>query len=77
MVFFVQRWTAVSGGSYHEHVRQMWERRNHPNLHIVFYEDLEANILKELLKLNDFLDTGLTEDQLKKVEIPKPEEISL
>lgn len=54
-------------GAYDEHVREAWERRDHPNLHIIFYEDLKADIMKELRRLNDFLDTRLTDDQLRKV----------
>ncbi|XP_050716685.1 sulfotransferase 1C4-like isoform X2 [Eriocheir sinensis] len=54
-------------GGYDEHVKEAWERRTHPNLHFVFYEDMQADIMKELRRLNDFLDTQLTEEQLKKV----------
>nr|XP_027236587.1 estrogen sulfotransferase-like [Penaeus vannamei] len=46
----------------------MWEKREHPNLHIVFYEDLKADVLKELKRLNEFLGTGLTEAQLGNVQ---------
>ncbi|XP_050716686.1 sulfotransferase 1C4-like [Eriocheir sinensis] len=54
-------------GPYDEHVKEAWERRTHPNLHFVFYEDMQVDIMKELRRLNDFLDTQLTEEQLKKV----------
>ncbi|KAG0713790.1 Sulfotransferase family cytosolic 1B member 1 [Chionoecetes opilio] len=54
-------------GAYDEHVREAWERRSHPNLHIAYYEDLKADPIKELHRLNDFLDTQLTDEQLKKV----------
>lgn len=54
-------------GLYDEHVKEAWERRNHPNLHIIFYEDLKAENMKELRRLNEFLGTKLTDEQLKKV----------
>ncbi|XP_064120327.1 sulfotransferase 1C4-like [Macrobrachium nipponense] len=54
-------------GSYWHHANEAWKRRNHPNLHIMFYEDMKADIMAELRKLNEFLGTNLTEDQLKKV----------
>ncbi|KAK3871144.1 hypothetical protein Pcinc_023706 [Petrolisthes cinctipes] len=49
------------------HIKQAWQKRNHPNLHFVFYEDLKADIQGELRKLNQFLSTGLSEQQLKNV----------
>ncbi|KAK4320406.1 hypothetical protein Pmani_008715 [Petrolisthes manimaculis] len=49
------------------HIKQAWQKRNHPNLHFVFYEDLKADIQGELRKINQFLSTGLTEQQLKNV----------
>ncbi|XP_066971874.1 luciferin sulfotransferase-like isoform X2 [Macrobrachium rosenbergii] len=54
-------------GSYWHHVNETWKRRDHPNLHIMFYEDMKADIMSELKKLNVFLGTNLTEDQLKRV----------
>lgn len=54
-------------GSYDEYMKEAWERRNHPNLHLLFYEDLKANTLKELRKLSDFMGIELTDDQLKKI----------
>ncbi|KAK3894514.1 hypothetical protein Pcinc_001767 [Petrolisthes cinctipes] len=52
---------------YWPHIKQAWQKRNHPNLHFVFYEDLKADPQGELRKLNQFLATGLTEQQLKNV----------
>ncbi|XP_068241362.1 luciferin sulfotransferase-like [Palaemon carinicauda] len=54
-------------GSYWHHVNEAWKRRNHPNMHILYYEDMKADIMSELRKMNEFLGTKLTEDQLKKV----------
>ncbi|XP_066979277.1 sulfotransferase 1A1-like [Macrobrachium rosenbergii] len=52
-------------GPYWLHLKEAWERRDHPNLHIIFFEGVKENVLKELEKLNDFLGTNLTEEQLK------------
>ncbi|KAK4320237.1 hypothetical protein Pmani_008888 [Petrolisthes manimaculis] len=52
---------------YWPHIKQGWQKRNHPNLHFVFYEDLKADPQGEIQKINQFLATGLTEQQLKNV----------
>lgn len=52
---------------YWPHVKQAWEKRNHPNLHFVFYEDLKADPLAEIRKLDQFMATNLTEQQLNNV----------
>ncbi|KAK8743675.1 hypothetical protein OTU49_001203 [Cherax quadricarinatus] len=49
------------------HVKEAWEKRHHPNMHFIFYEDLKTDVLGELNKLNTFLDTKLTEDQLNNI----------
>ncbi|XP_037786896.1 sulfotransferase 1C4-like isoform X2 [Penaeus monodon] len=54
-------------GPYWLHLKEAWQRRDHPNLHFVFYEDLKADIKGELKKLDAFLGTGLSEDQLANV----------
>ncbi|XP_066971897.1 sulfotransferase 1C4-like [Macrobrachium rosenbergii] len=62
-------WTFMTGnpiyGNYWHHVSEAWKRRDHPNLHIMFYEDMKADIMAELKKLNEFLGTNLNEEQLK------------
>ncbi|XP_042867532.1 sulfotransferase 1A3-like [Penaeus japonicus] len=54
-------------GPYWLHLREAWQKRGHPNLHIVFYEDLKADVMRELKRLDDFLGTGLSHDQLANV----------
>ncbi|XP_063605782.1 luciferin sulfotransferase-like [Penaeus indicus] len=54
-------------GPYWEHLREAWPRRDHPNMHFVFYEDMKADPMAELRKLNQFLRTDLTEEQLEKI----------
>ncbi|KAK7082358.1 hypothetical protein SK128_011530, partial [Halocaridina rubra] len=54
-------------GPYCKHVREAWEKRTHPNVHILFYENLKSNIMEELRKLNAFLETKCTEGQLQNI----------
>lgn len=54
-------------GPYWQHVREAWEKRESPNLHFVFYEDLKADPASELKKLGGFLGCDLGKDQLEKV----------
>ena len=48
-------------------LKEAWAVRDHPNLHFVFYEDLKEDIDRELRKINDFIGTGLSDQQLKNV----------
>ncbi|KAK8371771.1 hypothetical protein O3P69_016231 [Scylla paramamosain] len=52
---------------YWDHLMEAWERRQHPNFLFLFYEDMKENLMKELKRLDAFLGTGLTEDQLRQV----------
>ncbi|KAF2352176.1 Sulfotransferase domain, partial [Trinorchestia longiramus] len=54
-------------GSYDLHVKEAIERRSHPNLHIVRFEDMKATPKAELQRLDIFLGTGLTKEQIEKV----------
>ncbi|KAK8398369.1 hypothetical protein O3P69_003928 [Scylla paramamosain] len=54
-------------GPYWSHVKQAWQKRHHPNLHFVFYEDMKADIMSELRKLNEFLGTQLSEEKLEAI----------
>lgn len=58
---------AVLWGPYWPHVRQAWSRRDHPNVHIIFYERLRKNRKEEITKVNNFLNTKLTDEQIEKV----------
>jgi len=55
-------------GSYWPNVSKAWSRKNHPNVHLMFYENLKRNTGEELKLLDNFLGTNLSEDQLKKIE---------
>ena len=54
-------------GPYWGHVGEAWERRNHPNMLITFFEKLLKNPQEEFEKINKFLDTKLTSEQVDKV----------
>lgn len=49
------------------HVKEAWEKRQHPNMLILLFEDMKKDIMKELKKLNDFLGTQLTDKQLENI----------
>ncbi|KAK8405093.1 hypothetical protein O3P69_001583 [Scylla paramamosain] len=53
---------------YWPHVMAAWEKRHHPNLHFVFYEDLISDIMHELRKINEFLGAGLSEEKLEAIK---------
>ncbi|KAF2357219.1 Sulfotransferase domain, partial [Trinorchestia longiramus] len=55
-------------GSYGNIVKEAMKVKSHPNMHIMYYEDMKADIGAELRRLNDFLGTKLTAKQLKNVE---------
>jgi len=44
-----------------------WSKRNHPNLHFVFYEDLKKDLRGEIQKIARFLGKDLSCDQLTKL----------
>ncbi|XP_063587053.1 sulfotransferase 1C4-like [Penaeus indicus] len=54
-------------GPYWQHLKEAWEKKDNPNLHFLFYEDLKENNMEELKRLDDFLGTKLTQEQLDNV----------
>ncbi|XP_063613424.1 sulfotransferase 1C4-like [Penaeus indicus] len=52
---------------YWEHLREAWQRRNHPNLHFIFFEDLKKDSVGEYRKLDEFLGSKLSEAQLARI----------
>lgn len=55
-------------GPYWTHMQLAWERRHHPNLLILYYEDVNTNFMKEIHKLNSFLGTKLSEKQMLRIK---------
>ncbi|MCL4146615.1 UNVERIFIED_CONTAM: hypothetical protein GTU68_033934, partial [Idotea baltica] len=49
------------------HAKEAWDKRDHPNLHFVFYEDMKADPKGEIMKLKKFLGTNLTDKQIDDV----------
>lgn len=58
---------SVVYGPYWQHVKEAWEKKDNPNVHFLFYEDLKENNIEELKRLDDFLGTKLTQEQLNNV----------
>lgn len=54
-------------GRFWDHVAAAWERRRHPRLHFVFYEDLQLRVLESLGDLAGFLGLRLSQEQLETV----------
>ncbi|XP_076035259.1 sulfotransferase 1C1-like [Oratosquilla oratoria] len=54
-------------GPYLQHLKEAWAKKDHKNFHFVFYEDLKEDPLTELKKLDAFLETGLSEDKIRKI----------
>lgn len=54
-------------GRFWDHVAPAWERRRHPHLHFVFYEDLQLHGLQQLHELGRFLGLQLSREQLEMV----------
>ncbi|XP_076039239.1 sulfotransferase 1A1-like [Oratosquilla oratoria] len=52
---------------YWTYMKEIFEKREHSNVHLVFFEDLKANPFGELKRLDAFLGTSLTDDQINKV----------
>ncbi|XP_069170151.1 sulfotransferase 1A1 isoform X3 [Procambarus clarkii] len=52
---------------YWPNLMMAWEQKDDANMHFVFYEDLKADIKKELGTLNEFLGTNLSQQQLENV----------
>ena len=58
---------SVLQAPYWGHLGEAWERRHHPNLLFLYYEDMKEDTMRELRHLNTFLGTALTEQQLAQV----------
>lgn len=58
----------LSWGFYWSHLKSAWSRRAHPNLKIIWYEDLKRDLAGVISDLDGFLGTGLTQAQMAKVQ---------
>ncbi|XP_046386868.1 sulfotransferase 1C4-like isoform X1 [Ischnura elegans] len=46
------------------HVNEAWERRNHPNLLFIFYEDMKKDLPGSIRKVSQFLNKKMNDDQV-------------
>ncbi|RXG53015.1 Sulfotransferase family cytosolic 1B member 1 [Armadillidium vulgare] len=51
-------------GPFWTHLKEAWNKRNHPNIHFCFYEDMKANPKEEIFRIQRFLNADLTESQI-------------
>ena len=63
LFFCTQDWHASYWGT----VSEAWKRRNDPNVHIIFFEKMKKHPKEEIERLDKFLGTNLTDEQLDKV----------
>jgi len=54
-------------GPYWEHINEMWKQKDHPGLHLIHFENLIASPDWEIKRLNQFLGTYLTDEQMEKI----------
>ncbi|MCL4145461.1 UNVERIFIED_CONTAM: hypothetical protein GTU68_024105 [Idotea baltica] len=54
-------------GPFWTHAKEAWDKRDHRNLHFMFYEDMIENPKGEIMKLQKFLGTNLTDKQIDDV----------
>ena len=53
-------------GSYFEYVKLAWEKRHHPNVCMLFFEEIKKDISSVLRKVARFLGKNFTDEQIKK-----------
>ncbi|KAJ0177434.1 hypothetical protein K1T71_007443 [Dendrolimus kikuchii] len=49
------------------HTNEAWKQRHHPNLHLVFYEDLIKDLPKEIGRISHFLGKNYSDDKIKQL----------
>nr|WEM02052.1 sulfotransferase 3 [Vargula tsujii] len=57
----------VPFGPFWKHVKYAWEKRHHPNMLFLFYEDMKADLPGVIKKVADFVGKSLTEEQIERV----------
>ena len=49
------------------HVKEAWEKRNHPNLLFIFFEEMKADLKGIIRRVGDFLGKQLSEEQVEQL----------
>ncbi|KAK4026522.1 hypothetical protein OUZ56_015517 [Daphnia magna] len=49
------------------HILDAWSKRNHPNMHFMFFEDMKKDLKGEISKVATFLNQSPTDEQLDKI----------
>ena len=58
----------VAWGSYWQYTKDIWNRRNDPNVLVVFYEDMKRDLGGCVRKVSEFLGKGVTREQVAALE---------
>ena len=58
----------IEYGPFWAHVQEAWERRAHPNLKILWYEDLKKDLRTVICQLSAFLKRHLTELKILQID---------
>ncbi|KAM4723094.1 uncharacterized protein WCC33_009314 [Rhinophrynus dorsalis] len=65
--FWEKNSKVVGYGSWHDHVKGWWEKRNDYNILYIFYEDLKEDPKREIKKIVHFLERDLSEEVVDKI----------
>ena len=49
-------------------MKEAWDRRDEPNMCLVYYEDLKVNPVQEISRIDRFIGTNRTPIQIEKVK---------
>ena len=56
----------VPYGSYFEYLKEAWKKRHHPNVCILFFEEMKKDMASNLRKVATFLGKSFTDEQIEK-----------
>ena len=56
----------VPYGSYFEYAKEAWEKRHHPNVCMLFFEEMKKDMASNLRKVATFLGKSFTDEQIEK-----------
>ena len=58
----------VAWGPYWEYTKEAWKRRNHPNMCVLFYEEMKRDLKSCIGKVADFLQIQLSKEEERQLE---------